>query len=115
MSLESGRDQADRIPRFWDRYQHLLEAEKVPPMARPWYRRHVEGYIRDRRGEPLAETSRADVEGFLTRLSDGGIEHWRLRQTVDALRIPRDPASCLWCFHPGKSGRSSVRWTARPG
>lgn len=76
------------VQRFWHNYFTILEKSSVPVRTRPWYRKHVEGYIRAHPGYRLAEHLPHDLCEYLTAKGRlGNLQEWRFRQIVDALRL----------------------------
>lgn len=80
----------ERIPAlvFWRNYASLLVKSDVAPKAIPWYRKHVEHYLRATGGKPLSQHTGRDMAGYLGTI--GGrtpLQDWQVRQTVDALRL----------------------------
>ena len=76
------------VQRFWHNYLSVLEKSSVAARARPWYRKHVEGYIQAHPGRRLARHSASDIDEYLA--AKGRISHlheWQFRQIVDALRL----------------------------
>lgn len=54
------------VQRFLHNYFTILEKSPVPVRRGPWYRKHVEGYIRARPGYRLAEHLPYNVDEYLT-------------------------------------------------
>ena len=82
-------DAASRaVRRFWHNYFSILEKSSVPVRSRPWYRKHVEGYIQDHAGRRLAEHLPHDIDEYLAAKGRiGTLQEWQFRQIVDALRL----------------------------
>ena len=79
---------AARVAAFWNDYLKLLEAERVPERARPWYRRRVEAYLEAYPDLRLRAHNRQQVGDYLHVLGrNTALADWQFRQSVDALRI----------------------------
>ena len=79
---------AESIVRFWRNYMFLLEKEGIPARSRPYYRRHVELFLRGTQQARLAQHTAADIEGYLsTKSRTGQLQDWQMRQLVGALRV----------------------------
>ena len=60
----------------------------MPVRTRPWYRKHVEEYIRAHPGYRLADHLPHDIDEYLAAKGRlGSLQEWRFRQIVDALRL----------------------------
>ena len=98
-------DAASRaVQRFWHNYFSILEKSSVPARVRPWYRKHVEGYIRAHPGYRLGEHLPHDVDEYLAgkgRMAH--VQEWQFRQIVDALRL-------LFCNLIGAPWAASYDW-----
>jgi len=82
--------EGERIPAavFWRNYASLLIKTGVSPRVVPWYRKHVEGYLRATRGKRLSQHNGTDMAEFLGMIGGHSpLQDWQIRQTVDALRI----------------------------
>lgn len=80
--------QSRAVQRFWHNYFSILEKSSVPTRIRPWYRKHVEGYIQAHAGRRLADQLPHDIDEYLGakgRLPN--LREWQFRQIVDALRL----------------------------
>ena len=78
----------DSVARFWDKYMSKTISYKVPEASRLWYVRHVEAFIKARKGGRLVVVSAADVEAYLEVIGRKRyMVDWKFRQVVDALRI----------------------------
>ena len=76
------------IDRFWDNYLFVLEKHSIPKKARPWYRKHVEAYIKSCSGTPLSLQTSQSIDRYLNakgRLPE--LKEWQFRQISDALRL----------------------------
>jgi len=92
------------VQRFWHNYFSILEKSSVPERVRPWYRKHVEGYIRAHSGRRLGEHLPHDVDEYLAakgRMAQ--VQEWQFRQIVDALRL-------LFCDLIGSPWAASYDW-----
>lgn len=81
-------EQSRAVQRFWHNYFSILEKSHVSVRARPWYRKHVEGYIQADPERRLADHLPHDVDTYLAakgRLPN--LRDWQFRQIVDALRL----------------------------
>jgi len=79
---------ADSVSRFWDKYISKTISYKVPEGSRRWYVKHVEAFIKTRKGVRLAVVSAADIEAYLEVIGrKRDIVDWKFRQVVDSLRI----------------------------
>ena len=97
------------VQRFWHNYFTILEKSSVPVRTRPWYRKHVEGYIRAHPGYRLADHLPHDVDEYLSAKGGlGNLQEWRFRQIVDALRL----LFCDLIAAPWADGYDWVRWRA---
>ncbi len=77
---------ADPVFRFWDKYISKTILYKVPEGSRRWYVRHVEAFIKARKGVRLATVCAADVEAYLEVIGRKRyMVDWKFRQVVDAL------------------------------
>jgi len=77
-----------RVTRFWQRYMDVLELFRVAQKRRPWYRRHVEGFIRDSPTERLASHTPETLASWLERQGRSpALPDWQFQQKVDALRL----------------------------
>ncbi len=88
MSLQNTAVDPAAVERFWSNYLSILKKSRVPKGAAKWYRRHVETYIRSYEGLRLVQHAARDVDNYLNAKGRmPGLEEWRFRQLVDALRI----------------------------
>ncbi len=88
MSGKPAGEQSHAVQRFWHNYFSILEKLHVPLRARPWYRKHVEGYIQAHPDRRLADQLPHDVDAYLAakgRLPNQ--QEWQFRQIVGALRV----------------------------
>ncbi len=77
-----------RVARFCGAYFDTLRLFRIPDKARPWYRRHVESFIRAHPGRRLREHSSDSLQHWLaTQGRNPQMPAWRIRQHVDALRL----------------------------
>ena len=77
-----------QIAGFWQRYQEILQLFRIPEKARPWYRKHVEAFIKDSPDKRLLEHTAETMEKWLEAQSNiTQLEDWQFRQRVDALRL----------------------------
>lgn len=77
-----------RVARFWGAYLDTLRLFRIPDKALPWYRRHVESFIRAHPGRRLREHSPDSIQRWLaTQGRNPQMLAWRFRQHVDALRL----------------------------
>ena len=94
------------VQRFWHNYFSVLEKSRVAASVRPYYRKHVERYIRAQRvvgfGHILPRTSIRYLAAK-GRLRD--LQEWQFRQLVDALRL-------LFCELLSASWADSYDWLA---
>ncbi len=75
-------------PSNWQRYLDLLARRAVPERYRQYYVRHVEHLIAAFPGRKLSELTRDEVTAYLSKIANSpSIPNWRLRQTVDALKL----------------------------
>ena len=68
------------VQRFWHNYFSILAKASIPERSRPWYRKHVEAYIRAHPGYRLADHLPHDVDEYLAakgRLAN--VQEWRFR------------------------------------
>ncbi len=87
--MSDKRPDADAVlvERFWHNYLSILEKARIHKAAIPWYRKHVEAYIRASQ-DRLAKHKAADLNDYLNakgRLT--GLPEWQFRQIADALRL----------------------------
>jgi hypothetical protein len=78
----------DSVDRFWANYLFILKNNSIPEKSTPWYRKHVEAYIKASRGAPLSSHTGEDIDRYLNakgRLP--GLKDWQFRQIADALRL----------------------------
>ncbi len=76
------------IENFWDNYLFILEKNTIPAKSRPWYRKHVEAYIKANNNIPLNTHTGQHIDRYLNakgRLPQ--LKEWQFRQIVDALRL----------------------------
>ena len=86
------------VARFWERYLGKLQKRGVKEVARRWYVRRAEEYIKSLNGKPLAGQDAADVISYLERMGrKDGILDWQFQQIVDAIQILMEivDADCL--------------------
>jgi integron integrase len=82
------RTEDPRVTSFWTRYMDVLKLFRIPDKALPWYRRHVEGFVRDHPQIRLREHTPESVETWLQRQGSlPQLADWQFRQKVDALRL----------------------------
>lgn len=104
MTGEASDATSRAVQRFWHNYFSILEKSSVPERVRPWYRKHVEAYIRAHPGRRLGEHLPHDVDEYLA--GKGRLVHvqeWQFRQIVDALRL-------LFCNLIGAPWAASYDW-----
>jgi len=76
------------IERFWANYLFILQNNSVPKKSIPWYRKHVEAYIKTNKNTPLSHHTGQDIDRYLNakgRLP--ALKEWQFRQIADALRL----------------------------
>lgn len=76
------------VERFWANYLLILEKNTIAPRSKPWYRKHIEAYIKANNNNPLSCHSAQDIDCYLNakgRLSE--LKEWQFRQIADALRL----------------------------
>jgi len=79
---------AEKERLFWRRFHQKTIAYHVPPVARPWYRRHAERYISAHSGLRLASHTSEMLSTYLDDLGrQGELRDWQFRQSVEALKI----------------------------
>ena len=77
-----------RIREFWIRYTSTLKFFKIPESSIPWYRRHIEEFIKAHPDSRLREHNADSVSRWLETLARSNrITDWQYRQKVDALRL----------------------------
>ena len=78
----------DSVSRFWDKYIEKTVSYNVPERARRWYVRHIESFIRAHEGRRINQLRASDIDTYLnSKGRNPGMQDWRFRQIVDALRI----------------------------
>jgi integron integrase len=89
MSEISNNDPSDyKVEHFWKSYLSVIERFRIPEHSRPWYRKHVQEFIRAYPNIKLKEQSPKGIEHWLTRLGQNpNLTPWQYRQKVDALRL----------------------------
>ncbi len=89
MSFESSKNHTDpKIELFWKRYIDVTKQFCILERTRPWYRKHVQGFIDAHTGIKLQNQTPETVERWLNRLGqDPQLSAWQFRQKVDALRL----------------------------
>ena len=76
------------VERFWGNYLFILEKNNIPKNSLPWYRKHIEAYIKANKGTLLSGQTGDDVDHYLNakgRLPE--LKEWQFRQIADALRL----------------------------
>jgi hypothetical protein len=76
------------INRFSHNYFSILGKARIHKTAMPWYRKHMEAYIKAHPGRRLSSHLPAQIDDYLNekgRLS--GLPEWQFRQIDDALRL----------------------------
>ena len=53
------------VERFWDNYLFILEKNNIPKNSLPWYRKHIEAYIKANKGTLLSGQTGEDVDHYL--------------------------------------------------
>lgn len=92
------------LVRFWRNHMAELKKAGVRKAARPWYRQHVEAYIKSCPDKRLRLHTGADVDNYLTGKGRiAGFQEWRFRQIVDALRL-------LFCQFLATEWAASYDW-----
>jgi len=82
------RRRENGAPSNWDRYTDLLTRKSVPEKARPWYVRHVEGFLKAIHPCALSELTGSRVTDYIQQEAIGSrLSDWQFRQFVDALHI----------------------------
>jgi len=79
--------QDPRVERFWQRYRAVLAIFRVPDRAHPWYRKHVDGFLRSDPDRRLGDYDPSSLTAWLEQLGRQGLPAWQARQKVDALRL----------------------------
>jgi integron integrase len=75
-------------PSNWQRYIDLLDRERVPEKARPYYMRHVERFIAAFPGRRLSSLDKAEISEYLQGLArQPRLATWQFQQQVDALYL----------------------------
>lgn len=88
MSDQKSGPRSRSISRFWHNYLSILDKSSVPEGCRPWYRKHVERYIRAHQALRLSEHTEAHVDDYLAGIGrTANLPEWQFRQVVDALRL----------------------------
>jgi integron integrase len=104
MTQDSSEPRADAVARFWRNYLSVLEKNRVPRNAWPWYRRWVEDYISTYPDERLLSHSAAHVDKyFCGKGRQANLQDWQFRQIADALRL-------LFGVHLRVPWRDRVDW-----
>lgn len=108
--MESVQENADpRVGRFWNQYMDVLKTFRVPARVRPWYRRHIEGFIKDHPDTRLRDHTARSVEHWLSGLGrNDRITSWQFRQKVDALRL----LTCHFLKLPWSAAFDWEKWSA---
>lgn len=76
------------VDRFWHNYFYILEKARIHKTARPWYRKHVEAYIKAHPGQRLTSHLPAQIDDYLNEKGrQSGLPEWQFRQIDDALRL----------------------------
>ena len=82
------KDTDPRIAQFWARYLAVLETFRIPDRSRPWYRKHVQGFIDAHSGSRLRDhTPELVVQWLESEGRRNDLEDWQFRQKSDALRL----------------------------
>ena len=77
-----------RVAKFWERYIFILKMFSVPEKAHPWYRKHIETFIRQFPGIRLQAQTAENLQCWFEGLSlQPTLNDWQLRQRVDAMRL----------------------------
>lgn len=87
MSSAGRGAESPQIVLFWRNYLNMLDKQRVPARARPYYRQWCQDYIRAYPDERLMTHTSRHVETYLSakgRLPQ--LQDWRFRQIADALR-----------------------------
>jgi len=86
--METRNPSDARVDQFWTQYLQVLQRFRIPEKSRPWYRKHVEGFLDDNREVRLREHTPETLSRWLEQLGrNPAIEEWQFRQKVDALRL----------------------------
>jgi integron integrase len=96
MPLSNSPEHKAAIDRFWSNYLFILKNNGVPAKSIPWYRKHIEAYIKAHENHPLRLHTGQEIEQYLTtkgRLP--GLKEWQFRQIADALRLLFNEFLCL--------------------
>lgn len=76
------------VDRFWDNYLLILKKNAIPTNSTPYYRKHVEAYIKANKNTPLSTQTSQNIERYLNakgRLPE--LKEWQFRQIADAIRL----------------------------
>lgn len=95
MPLSNSPDHQAAIDRFWSNYLFVLNNNSVPAKSVPWYRKHIEAYIKEHENTPLTLHTGHIIDQYLNakgRLP--GLKEWHFRQIADALRLLFDELIC---------------------
>jgi hypothetical protein len=65
MSDKRPVDDAVLVDRFWHNYFPILEKSRIHKTAMPWYRKHVEAYIKTHTGRRLSSHLPAQIDDYL--------------------------------------------------
>ena len=88
MPLNDSPTHQASVDRFWSNYRSILKENTIPAKSIPWYRKHVEAYIKANKNTPLSLHTGQDIDCYLNakgRLP--GLSEWQFRQIADALRL----------------------------
>jgi integron integrase len=86
--MEASISSTPEAQAFWDRYQAILNVNRVPERNQPWYQKHVEQFIAFQPGVRLVQRSAEDVQNWLQSLGhQPQIADWQFRQKADAVRL----------------------------
>lgn len=88
MSDKRPVDNAVLVDRFWHNYFSILEKSRIHKTAVPWYRKHVEAYIKAHPGRRLSSHLPAQIDDYLNAKGRmPALPEWQFRQIADALRL----------------------------
>ena len=76
------------VNQFWHNYLSLLEKFSIPAKARPWYRKHIEEYIKAHQGVKLQQHLPQQIDDYLFGIGRKiHVQEWQFRQVADALKL----------------------------
>ncbi len=82
---------SDKKADFNRRFGDLLNSERIPEKARPYYIRHLERWGSAVRHRPAGVDKKDFLEGYLRKLSHtAGVEPFVVYQTAEAVRLAHE-------------------------